>query len=249
MLIYLYGPDTYRLKKKLELISSEYKKKHSALTIEHFAMDEKEAGARLLDFLKNQSLFGAMRFGVIIHAEEAEGLSEILKSVKDDPDTILVVTSQKKLGTGFSFLFKKPTLTESFEMLKGAELLKEIEHEARLRTLRIDAKKAAQYAELWNGDLSMIMNELERVSLGGEEEKHGSAPEFFALVQTVKNRNSTAACLSALAYLFEQEEPAAAFNVIASLADPELKIKMADYDVVVKSGKLEYEEALLHLVL
>ena len=47
------------------------------------------------------------------------------------------------------------------------------------------------------------------------------------------------------------EEPAKIFNILAGLdrLPDELIRRLADYDIAVKSGKLDYEEILLSLVL
>ena len=48
-----------------------------------------------------------------------------------------------------------------------------------------------------------------------------------------------------------QEEPVKIFNIMASLSrlPKELLQEFADYDVKVKSGKLDYEEVLVDLAL
>jgi len=249
MLIYLYGPDSYRRQKKLKSILDEYRKKHSALTIERFSMEEKDGVNRIENFLKDQSLFGETKLGVVHDPEEAEGLSPVLKSVLNDKTTTLIVVSEKKMGTGFGFLFKKPALAESFEVLKGAELIAALRHEAAARKISVEEKTLFLLAETYGGDLFAIVNELEKMALGSDFAPHPKDPPFFALIQTLKSRSSLGSRLSALAYLLENEEPAAIFNITAAIADPSLKIKMADYDIAVKSGKLEYEEVLTDLAI
>lgn len=249
MLIYLYGPDAYRRQKKLKSIIETYQKKHSMLTIEHFLMEKENEMNRLQDFLKGQSLFGEAKLGVVHDPEEAEGLGPILKSILDDKTNTLIVISEKKLGAGFPFLFKKPTLTESFEILKGVKLATAIRNEAAARRINVEEKTIFLLAETYGGDLFAIVNELEKMALGSDFAPHPKDPPFFALIQTLKSRGSLGLKLSALAYLLENEEPAAIFNITAAIADPSLKIKMADYDIAVKSGKLEYEEVLTDLVI
>jgi len=59
MIIYLYGSDSYRRLEKLKEIISEYKKKHSGLTIDRFYLDESDnEWLRFKDFAGTQSLFG-----------------------------------------------------------------------------------------------------------------------------------------------------------------------------------------------
>ena len=75
-----------------------------------------------------------------------------------------------------------------------------------------------------------------------------NVPEFFPLVQMLKS-GETRSRLKALWYLLETSEPAVVFNMLASLTSGSGKIKMADYDAAIKSGKLDYEEVLLDAIL
>ena len=100
----------------------------------------------------------------------------------------------------------------------------------------------------YEGDSWGAVTELIRLSLGGTSEAQFKTPDFFPLVQALKNA-SVSVRLPALTMALEREEPAAIFNVLAALVDFPTKQIMADYDVAIKSGKLEYEEALLGFVL
>ena len=73
---------------------------------------------------------------------------------------------------------------------------------------------------------------------------------FFAMIGKLSGRSPFSQKISSLTWLLETDEPAKIFNMLSAFAKaPEEKIKMADYDVAIKSGKLEYEEALLDLVI
>ncbi|TSC96136.1 MAG: hypothetical protein Athens101426_490 [Parcubacteria group bacterium Athens1014_26] len=52
-------------------------------------------------------------------------------------------------------------------------------------------------------------------------------------------------------FLSRSQEPAMIFNMIAvsPYGSPAWKQKMADYDVAIKSGKLEYEEVLTNMTI
>jgi len=289
MLVYLYGSDSYRRRQKLNSIIAEYQKKHSALSHEHFYLDEEDAWERLKVFAGNQSLFDKTKLGAVhpvtprksrtsdrggmarqnqvieevpsfrtgsngVHnleelENEGKEIKEFLKSYLEDKNTTLVIIADKKLK-GFEFLLKPPAISQEFEPLKGAELMNFVKKEAETRGIKISLSHLSLLISAFAGDTWGIITELEKMSLGGKPEAQTKAPEFFPAIQTIKSRRlPIGARLSALAYLLENEEPAAVFNVTASIADPELKIKMADYDIMVKSGKLEYEEALTDLVL
>ena len=179
---------------------------------------------------------------------EAEGAAKVLKPVTNDTTTTLIVVSEKKLPKEFAFLGKEPNRAEEFDELAPAAVFTFIKKETDARGLKISDVDIKNAIAAYHNDTWTILNELEKIALGGKKESIVAAPQFFTLVQALKNP-SVAARLSALAYLLENEDSAAVFNVLAALAPPELKIKMADYDIAVKSGKLEYDEALTDLIL
>jgi hypothetical protein len=72
-------------------------------------------------------------------------------------------------------------------------------------------------------------------------------PDFWSLILGFKSRNLNQR-LWALERIFGQNEPAGKiFNLLAYQL-PEKINNFAEYDLMVKSGKLEYEEALVDLV-
>ncbi len=248
MLLYLYGLDSYRRNARLAHILAEFKKRYPDGTIDRFDGAEKDVLDRLISFIKDQSLFAKAKIATIENVDETNGAGKILKSILEDKNITLVVVTDKKLSKEFAFLGKKPSHAEEFETLAPATELTFIKKEVATRGLKINDEDIRSVVSAYGSDTWGILNELEKINLGGAPEARVAEPQFFALVQTLKNP-SVVARLSALAYLLENEEPAAVFNVFASIASPELKIKMADYDVAIKSGKLEYEEALLDLAI
>ncbi|HEY4475349.1 MAG TPA: hypothetical protein VJB92_01325 [Candidatus Paceibacterota bacterium] len=251
MLICLYGSDSYRRSRKLNSIIKEYQEKHSTLSHDHFYLDQEKGFERLKNFTASQSLFDKAKLGIISGLEDdSKETKEFFKSFLENKTVTLIVIADKKPPKPFEFLIKPPAIAQEFEILKGAELLNFIKKEAEARAVKLSPANLSLLTSAFIGDTWSIVTELEKIALGGQMEMQAKTPEFFPLIQTIKNRRLPfGARLSALAYLLENEEPAAVFNVTASIADPEMKIKMADYDVAVKSGKLEYEECLLDLVI
>jgi DNA polymerase III delta subunit len=248
MLLYLYGSDSYRRGARLRYIIDEFKKKYPEGTMDRFDGAEKDALDRLAHFTKDQSLFAKVKLGILENADEADGVVKILKSVIEDRVTTLVIVSEKKLPKEFAFLLKEPSRAEAFDDLELAAQLLFIKKEALLRNLKITDGDIKNVVNSYGTDTWGILNELEKIDLGSTAEHRSASPQFFGLVQALKS-SSRGSRLSALGYLLKNEEPAAVFNVLASIASGELKVKMADYDVAIKSGKMEYEEALTDLVI
>ncbi len=251
MLIHLYGPDAYRRKQKLQEIVSAYEKKHSALTRGVFYLDETEALDRLRLFLGSQSLFDAAKLAVVYGLADAPSeFPKFLKTFLQHTTTTIVAISEKKLGKEFAFLLKKPSISQSFDPLTASALSAFIKTESEHRGLALTADMLRYISQAFQSDTWRIVTEIEKLSLGGEAGQATAAiPAFFPLVQSFKNGRSVESRLVALGYLLESGDPAAVFNITASIADSRLKIKMADMDVAIKSGKLEYAEALTDLAL
>lgn len=249
MIIYLYGLDSYRRLQKLNSVISEYRAKHSALTVDHFDLTEEGSLERLKDFSGGQSLFGETKLGAVHGLEDAgKEIADFLKLAAEKKSITLAISTDEKPKKEFDFLLKRPVIAQEFSPLKTAELTLFIKKEMAARDIKPNVALTEDLIASYGGDTWGIVTELDKIALGGKFEAEIAVPQFFSLIQRVKS-GPLASRLSALAYLLENEEPAAVFNVTASIADPELKVKMADYDVAIKSGKLEYEEVLLDLVI
>lgn len=248
--MYLYGSDAYRRTKELrDNILLPYIKKYPEGIIERFYLSEEGTLERLDGFLGSQSLFEKKKIGVIyeIDAEEKKHQT-ILKSALEDGGTTLVILSEKKLPKVYDFLLKDPVKSYEFEPLTGAKFTAFLKKEVVAQKLSVADSAISQAAALHDGDTWGAMTELYSLAHGSTIEKASGAPDFFPMIQGLKG-SSPAGRLRALWYALETTEPAAVFNMLATLVSGGDKIKMADYDVAIKSGKLEYEEALLDFII
>ena len=103
MIIYLYGPDSYRRHKKLKGIVVKYKEKHAAVTVERFFLESESDFERLRDFVKYQSLFDDFQLAIIHTADISlkKEFAELLQSHMDTKSTILLISAEKKLPKEF----------------------------------------------------------------------------------------------------------------------------------------------------
>jgi DNA polymerase III delta subunit len=250
MILYLYGPDSYRRREKLKIIAAKYQEKHSGLTIERFWLGQDGEGEseKFKDFTTSQSLFSAGKKLGICHIDQQIVLSgdfpAILKSLRDDQNIVLIIDAEKALPKEYNFLLKKPVLSQSFEELKPAQLAAFIKSEAQKRNLKISSEAVGALIKMHGGNTWGMVTELEKMALGSHLEDIQEIPNFFVLLNRAKKGD-----LPALTWLLETEEPAMVFNILAAQAPPEMKPRLADYDAAVKSGKLDYEEALLDLAI
>ena len=101
------------------------------------------------------------------------------------------------------------------------------------------------------GDVYGLMNELDKVQLANGKSQIANREDkidFFSSIQKLA-RGNLQTQLSVLEKLLNSEDAGKVFNILAYSVDAERQVKMADYDVAVKSGKLEYEEVLLTYLL
>jgi len=253
MILYLYGPDSYRRRKKLKEIINKYLNKHSALTIENFdfsnQISEEAVEERLKDFISSQFLFDQSKLGIIANPSISKNLAEILKSILTRDSIHLILESDEFLGKDFDFLLKPPVLSQSFQELSPAQMSLFIKKEAGERNLDLSPKIINYLIQAYGSDTWAIVNELDKLALGGELDYTEVVPDFFVLLNRLRSREVAGKKIAALTWLLENEEPAAIFNILANQVNPDFKIKMADYDVAIKSGKLGYEEALIDLLI
>ncbi len=281
MLILLYGPDSYRRQEKLKEIVSDYKKKHSGLSIHNFDLAD---GAKVLpfrDFLKANSLFDAFKLGIISGGEELDGAEEkeFRKSLKDNlenKESVLILLFDKKPVKEYKFLLEKPVIWQEFENLAADGFLSFIQKEADKREIKIDRESLDLLARAFSGNSWGLVTELEKLSLldpirdQKDSGSNGASVKkitgeivkshlevfneinLFSTLNQMRSSRDPAERLKIFEELLARNsDPAMLFNMIAisSYESKEWKQLMADYDVAVKSGKLEYEEVLLDLVI
>ncbi|PIT92737.1 MAG: hypothetical protein COU08_01055 [Candidatus Harrisonbacteria bacterium CG10_big_fil_rev_8_21_14_0_10_42_17] len=255
MIVYLYGPDTFRKRAKVQELVDAYKKKHSSLGVRSydFSLRKKSTDTPLLQdiisFLENASLFDSSKLILISGIQSTDGdVARILKPLLKDAVVTIILQAEKKLGKNFAWL--TGAKSQSFEFLRGAEYISWIQLYARECGFEMRRSDAASLSILYDKDTWGASSEIQKYALGAIFKNDTvPAPAFFPLVQTLKGATSFSRKLVALGYLLASEDAAAIFNILASLQPPEQKVLMAAYDAAIKSGKLEYSEALFDIVL
>ncbi len=264
MIIFLYGADSYRRIQKLNEIVENFRKRQSNLSHERFDLSLPVGGddefSKFQIFASNRSIFDPVRLAILdnfLITPRAKELKEILKVNHKNEDLIIILNSSNKPAAGFTVLLKEPTKVQDFPALKGTEITVFIKKTAKDLGLAIDAPTTYALAQTFGGNTWGIATELEKIALAGSETKptlsiHKPAENFFQLVSTMKYGRSLKDRLVALEIILsdKKDDPARVFNMLAyRLRDQKEADTFADYDVAVKSGKLEYEEILLDYAL
>jgi DNA polymerase III delta subunit len=279
MVIFLYGSDSYRRQKKLNKIIEEYKRKYSNLSCDYFDLENPEEFFRLREFSSQLLLFDNKKLAVLknIYETDSKKLKEFFKRYLDSEDFTILISEEDSPPPELNFLIKKAFSAEKFENLEGDEWQFFIQKEARQRQIILAPRATKFLAEIFKGDTWRLINELEKISLFSPYpvnrdaiapaltnliidvkdlerigDYHYESPDIFSYINAVCMDWSLSRRIIALEKLFiRQEEPVKIFNILASLKRLPIKLiqKLADYDIMVKSGKIDYEEVLLSLAI
>ena len=266
MIIYLYGPDSYRRQEKFNEIISSYKKKNENFSLYYFDLGEDGGFGKLADFLKEQSLFGGSKMAVVsgsdlLEKSEQKNYIKLLKSNLETQGITILISESGKPTKDFNFLIKEPVIFQEFKNLEGADLQRFILREAKKRIIVIDGESREFLGRIYKDNNWGLVTELDKLSLLDEKninkkiiEKHLHAflpLQFFGAINELRGGNMAERLAALEEFLSRSQEPAMIFNMIAvsPYGSPAWKQKMADYDVAIKSGKLEYEEVLTNMTI
>ncbi len=259
MIIVLYGPDSYRRLKKLEEIVRSYREKQSGLSYERFELTENGDFLKFKIFASNRSIFDPVRLVVLddpFVANSLKELKEILKANQKSDDLVIVINSDKKPPTTFATLLKSPTQVQEFPALKDRALIVFIKKIAASLELDLELSMTSFLAETFGSDTWGIATELEQMALSAsylpKRKIRPLANNYWQLINSIKYGREARERLVALEIILSErrDEPGRVFNSLAYRLRNETEANLfADYDVTVKSGKLEYEEVLLDYAL
>lgn len=252
MLIVLYGPDSYRRVQKL----GEIVEGHRGLLYERFDLAQADAVLELRDFVDTPSIFPGERLAVldnILDAPSQRDVKELLKSCRGRKDITVVANLERKPPANYAFLLEFADEQYAYPLLKKEEFAAFVRNVAESCGVSLDEETARLLVEVYEGDSWAVVTELTQLSFSKEEKlRISSAPSYFGLVHALKRGRGLRGRVVALEYLLSSrgDDPARIFNSIAySLGNSSEAERLANYDILVKSGKLEYEEALLALAL
>ncbi|MBI4085224.1 MAG: hypothetical protein HY432_01820 [Candidatus Liptonbacteria bacterium] len=269
MIIFLYGPDEYRrLQKKNEIIA-EFRKKHAGMGLDYFDAAGKDSFARFREFAANQSLFDPKKLAVLENVFESseKELTAVLKDAAKDKNLSVLISEKNKSSENISFLSRKSTSIKSqkFEYLGGAEWAKFINDLAKENGLSIEPLAIKFLSAAYQNDTWRLVTEVQKLAtlrspelVEGPKKNIGTkdlealgleiGEDFFGVLRNLKNYGLEGR-MASLEKLFSMNEPMPKiFNVLAYQLPDKLP-QLAKYDILVKSGKLDYEEVLVDLVI
>jgi DNA polymerase III delta subunit len=264
MLILLFGPDSFRREEKKREIIREFKAKHSLGQIININIEEDDAPERLKEFLRTRSLFDPAALFVFENAYEfgKKQINEFIEPHLGTNSFVFLISEEGKPPKQFSGLLKegegsgnkkgKHVFIQEFEALSGAAWQKFINDRARENGISLSKPALNFLAENYEKDTWGLVTEIEKVSNLNKKvidvsDIEGAdapgAPDFFGMIGALKS-SSIGERMAMLERLFALGEPAAKIFFIMAYqgANP---LRFAKYDFAIKSGKFDYEEALV----
>lgn len=261
MLITLYGPDSYRRQSRAKYLVSKYQAKHTGLSLSYFDLSSSDLDselARLKSFCSTQSLFETIKLGLIKNVpSSASALKKIILPKLEDRSTTLILLMDKKPNKDFSFLLQPPAQSEEFANLSGSALLNFVSRLAQDRQLSLSPATLKTLVAGSGNDLWGIVNELDRLALLPNSDFSPStlsqlglfnSYDFFFLIKNLSHSDLGKRLSSLFLLLSQGEDPAKIFNFLAYSPSVNQRTS-ADLDLDIKSGRLEYSQALLSLVI
>jgi DNA polymerase III delta subunit len=266
MLIFLHGPDDFRRSQKKRDLIAEFQKKHSNLGLDFFDF-EKNGSMRLAaeegiekfrEFARNQSIFESAKLAVLenIFEIEAKQLAKLLQPYLENRSITILLSEHEKPVKALNFLVEKPAIFQKFENLEGAAWEQFINSEAKKLGLVLAGDAIRFLASVYQGNSWALVTELQKLSAlkssiskkDLDELDLEAAPNYWTLLNGVKSPDLRTRLYALEKLLSLNDPPAKLFNILASQWSQKLP-QFAESDFAVKSGKLEYEEALLEAVL
>jgi len=252
MIFLLYGPDTYRRHQKTKHIITRYQAKHAGLSLNSFDLDDSNVDniTNLANFSQGQSLFEAVKLAVVTNpfSPSPTLTKDIYKSALNSTSTNLILISDKKPPTPLAFLLKAPANFEEFNLLIGPTLTKFIKSEANSRQLELSTTTinliANSFSNTWE-----IINELDRLALSDSPTINSTKTyNFFYLFNQLTSPNPSHRFTALYMLKKQNEDMAKVFNLLAYQRNINRSLA-ASADTDIKSGRLDYPEAILNLLL
>jgi DNA polymerase III delta subunit len=258
VIVFLYGTDAYRRVERTGWWIGEYKKKHGLSPTLRLDMMDEDALPALREFLGNVSMFDPYKLAVLRNAfgsSRPSALAKFLQGQAEPGENIIVISEEKKPPAAFAFLTTKARC-ETFDAPTGPALQAFVKQEAARRGIELERAAVRAIERASGGDTWWIATELDRAALLGAtivtlRDLPGLDLEEAGVEGLLEELRSfsRSARLAALEKLVRRRhDPAMIFNRLAYRDAKKLPV-FADYDVLVKSGKLDYEEALLALAI
>lgn len=166
MIIFLYGQDTYRMKKKLKEIVDKYNKvRTSGLNLRYF---NGESFKDFKDDIRQVTMFEEKKLAIVLNPFENEEFKEKFLKHKEflESDDLIVICQEGKINKNSAlrkYLIKNAK-SQEFELLTYVKLRSWSNNEFEKYNTRIDAQALDRLIEYVGSDLWRMSNEIKKLS-------------------------------------------------------------------------------------
>ena len=176
LLIFLYGPDSYRLKQNSNVVLNNYRKKHPGGVFFKYDLSDTSEIIKVEDAVKSGSLFGEIKLivlkNVFSNKAGSERMGELIRTqnLLKEKDTVLLFIEhqeEKELAknkTLFNLLAEKVNMVKNFEHLQGASLANWIKNEFMARKCSVEPDAIRELITTTGNDSWALVNEIEKLS-------------------------------------------------------------------------------------
>lgn len=259
MIVFLFGEDQYRLRERKYFYITKLSK--TPCILRRFSLSEDFVPEKLKGFLSTPSLFGEKRAALIedISLEGFKELKSVFKKLKLDRRGIAIVFSSSVAPPkDFIRIFNREfdIVQEKFAILKKSHFFSFVCQKAEEFGLVLEKNVLKTLAEIYEGDTWGVVTELEKIRNWGKKIAEKDL-ENLIFPEKVNINN-----LSNLLISFDLKDRLYAFELINFRRESFSKFfyklgyfspfsiaKIADLDKEIKAGKIQYEEAVLDLLL
>ena len=260
MIILLYGADEYRRFSKLEYFKQAFREKHSYMGIDTFDLLLAEDIENFQVFIRNESLFSPFKLAVLTSLptqdDECTRIAKFLKEFSKHKTVTVIISLQKKPTKNFSFVMPAAFSVHTFPILDVREWESFVKEEANSIGVELTRGALAFLSSAYEGDSWRLVTELQKLQFVGrvvsedDLEQFGLeiTPNIWNLLAGVKSSLPATRLVSLERVLGENEPPAKLFSVLAYQLPKSIE-RFAGHDVAIKSGKLDYEDALVDLAI
>jgi DNA polymerase-3 subunit delta len=239
MVIFLYGPDSYRLKQNSQIVLDNYRKKHPDGVFLRFDLSVAGEVAKVEDAVKSGSLFGGIRLVVLKNTfsnkTDSGQIGELIENqnlFKEKDTVLLFVENQdgKELAKNkklFNLLSRKDNIVRNIEFLEGENLKKWIKNEFIFRNCSAEPDAIKELIVIaGNGSWALVneINKLSNLKAGGMVKK-----EDVLLLASKKTDLNIFDFVDALAGKNKSEAYEVLFKEIQNGRDPYYLLTMIIY--------------------
>jgi DNA polymerase-3 subunit delta len=167
MVIFLYGPDTFRSRQKLNEIIERYKKIHkSGLSLKFFDF-EKDSFEDFRDTLKSSSMFREKKLLVLknlfSNRKVENDFLKNLKEISKSKEIILVYEKEIDEKSPLAKELKKEAKFQNFELLEGERLKNWVKREFQKYQAKISNEAIQKLINYVGSDLWQMENEIKKL--------------------------------------------------------------------------------------